>query len=162
MLPLWSVNSCNSVGLEVLAPAMLDLLSVEGYYFDFPDKAYLLKTRAARLSRMPLERIYLKAPSSLLHSLEVTKARHSRGFTPYFFNVVSFPSFATGRLQTPMESFSAHRAYCGLSSYIATIWVLAMVCRRECDRSAAISKRSNCYLGVLLPFLGQYGILSGL
>ncbi|PSN61437.1 hypothetical protein BS50DRAFT_578453 [Corynespora cassiicola Philippines] len=70
MLPRWRIGECNAVGFEVLAPALLDLLSTQGYEFEFPDRVKLLKVRDAKLSRINLEHLHRAAPSALLHSLE--------------------------------------------------------------------------------------------
>ena len=77
MLHLWRVNTCNAVGFEILIPALLDLLTKQGYDFDFPDRAALLEIRAAKLDRVRPAMLYQMAPVALLHSLE---AFH--GWTP--------------------------------------------------------------------------------
>ncbi|ORY03146.1 hypothetical protein BCR34DRAFT_492590 [Clohesyomyces aquaticus] len=66
----WRIESCNAVGFEVLAPGLLDLLSAEGFEFDFPSKTQLLKLRDAKLARLSPEMMYKLGPSALLHSLE--------------------------------------------------------------------------------------------
>ena len=70
MLRQWQISTCNAVGFEVLAPALLDLLSAEGFRFDFPDRTKLLKVRAAKLSRVKWDHLDRAAPSALLHSME--------------------------------------------------------------------------------------------
>ncbi|KAF2744065.1 hypothetical protein M011DRAFT_461105 [Sporormia fimetaria CBS 119925] len=70
MLALWDVDTCNSVGFEVLCPALLGLLSSQGHEFWFPSKEKLFKVREAKLARVSPKMIYKLAPSALLHSLE--------------------------------------------------------------------------------------------
>ena len=77
MLRVWRVDTCNAVGFEVLTPALLDLLTAQGYDFDFPDREALLKIRAAKMDRVRPAMLYQMAPLALLHSLE---AFH--GWTP--------------------------------------------------------------------------------
>ena len=77
MLRVWRVDTCNAVGFEILTPALLDLLTAQGYDFDFPDRAALLKIRAAKMDRVRPAMLYQMAPVALLHSLE---AFH--GWTP--------------------------------------------------------------------------------
>ena len=77
MLRMWRVDTCNAVGFEILTPALLDLLTAQGYDFNFPDRAALLKIRAAKMERVQPAMLYQVAPVALLHSLE---AFH--GWTP--------------------------------------------------------------------------------
>jgi hypothetical protein len=70
MLNRWRVESCNAVGFEILAPGMLDLLSVEEFEFSFHSKTQLLEVRDAKLARLSPEMMYKLGPSALLHSLE--------------------------------------------------------------------------------------------
>ncbi|KAF2018551.1 hypothetical protein BU24DRAFT_458311 [Aaosphaeria arxii CBS 175.79] len=70
MLTQWNVDTCNAVGFEVLCPAMLGLLSSQGYDFDFPSKKKLFQIRDIKLARISPKVIYKLAPSALLHSLE--------------------------------------------------------------------------------------------
>jgi hypothetical protein len=70
MLDTWRIELCNAVGFEILAPGMLDLLSMEGFEFNFNSKAELLKVRDAKLARLSPEMMYKLGPSALLHSLE--------------------------------------------------------------------------------------------
>ena len=70
MLRMWRVDTCNAVGFEILTPALLDLLTAQGYEFDFPDRAKLLKIRAAKMHRVQPAMLYQMAPVALLHSLE--------------------------------------------------------------------------------------------
>jgi len=57
----------RTVGLE---PYALDLIAKQGISFDFPARARLFEVRSQKLSKIPPEYLYHKAPSSLLHSLE--------------------------------------------------------------------------------------------
>ena len=70
MLRVWRVDTCNAVGFEILTPALLDLLTAQGYDFDFPDRAALLEIRAAKMDRVRPAILYQMAPVALLHSLE--------------------------------------------------------------------------------------------
>ncbi len=70
MLAHWHIDLCNAVGFEVLAPALLNLLSAQGYDFDFPGQVRLLKARDKKLAKISLDKLYLACPSALLHSLE--------------------------------------------------------------------------------------------
>ncbi|KAL9589516.1 MAG: hypothetical protein Q9203_001686 [Teloschistes exilis] len=70
MLGRWRVDDCNAVGFEVLIPALLDALGKQGFAFDFPGKARLFETRAAKIQRIQLFLSEGKAPMALLHSLE--------------------------------------------------------------------------------------------
>lgn len=76
LLEEWHIESCDAVGFEILFPSLLDLLLIEGYSFDFPDREKLLSMRKAKLQHLKPEYLYTKAPSTLLHSLE---AFHSWG-----------------------------------------------------------------------------------
>ena len=70
MLRIWRTDICNAVGFEVLAPALLDLLAMQGQTFDFPDRAKLLNIRADKIQRVQPAMLYNTAPAALLHSLE--------------------------------------------------------------------------------------------
>ncbi|KAL8641761.1 MAG: hypothetical protein Q9228_001478 [Teloschistes exilis] len=70
MLGRWRVDDCNAVGFEVLIPALLDALGKQGFAFDFPGKARLFETRAAKIQRIQLFLSQGKVPMALLHSLE--------------------------------------------------------------------------------------------
>jgi hypothetical protein len=70
MLNTFSVDECDAVGFEILAPGMLDLLAKEGIEFDFRHKDQLLKLCSAKLQRLSPEMMYKLGPSALLFSLE--------------------------------------------------------------------------------------------
>lgn len=70
MLDKWNVAKCDAVGFEILAPGMLDLLSMEGIEINFQNKTQLLKLRDAKLDHLNPEHMYKLGPSALLHSLE--------------------------------------------------------------------------------------------
>lgn len=87
MLHHWDVVNCNTVGIEVLCPSLLGLLSSQGYDFAFPARRSLFEMRDSKLARVTPKMIYQVAPSALLHSLEafhdwnpndfdVSKVRH--------------------------------------------------------------------------------------
>ena len=59
-----------SVGVEVLVPALLELLEAEGIIFTFPGKSELFLRRDCRLSRIPTGQQLDKTPTTMLHSLE--------------------------------------------------------------------------------------------
>ena len=58
-----------SVGFDVLAPALLELLEREGIIFYFSSRRELFQRRDARLSRVPIAQLN-RMPSTMLHSLE--------------------------------------------------------------------------------------------
>lgn len=70
LLEKWRVGDCRTVGFEVLAPSLLDLLQEEGIHLKFPDKDLLLKIRNKKLAKVQPETLYSTTPSTLLHSLE--------------------------------------------------------------------------------------------
>jgi hypothetical protein len=59
-----------SVSLELRLPALLDLLELEGYTFDY-DRTYLTKLQSKKISKVNLDAIFNGPQSSLLHSVEV-------------------------------------------------------------------------------------------
>lgn len=69
MLVAWDVRASDQVGLELLVPQHLTLLEQEGIQLEFPQMAYCISLRNAKMARLPLELIY-KGPSTLYHSLE--------------------------------------------------------------------------------------------
>jgi len=70
MLEPWRVDRCKAVGFEVLIPSLLELLSAESIWFDFPGRTLLLQMRDKKLSKVRPEMLYMNAPVALLHSLE--------------------------------------------------------------------------------------------
>jgi hypothetical protein len=70
MLACWHSGTCNTVGFEVISLALLDVLSSEGYKFEFPDQERLLARRKAKMTRLQPDQLHHTAPSALLHSLE--------------------------------------------------------------------------------------------
>jgi hypothetical protein len=71
MLIQWDMETCNSVGFEVLIPGMMSLLALHGYEFEFPGKKKLLLIRDLKMSRVQPQMLYESAaPLALIHSLE--------------------------------------------------------------------------------------------
>jgi len=48
MLEPWRVDRCKAVGFEVLIPSLLELLSAESIWFDFPGRTLLLQSQPQR------------------------------------------------------------------------------------------------------------------
>ena len=63
------VTTHCGVGFDLLMPALVELLEIEGIYFQFPCKQKLFEKRRAKLSRMPVEQLKQK-PQTILHSVE--------------------------------------------------------------------------------------------
>ena len=68
-LQCFGSTSYYSVGIEVLVPALLELLEKEGIMFSFSGRQTLFQRRDAKLSRVPKGQLD-KLPSTILHSLE--------------------------------------------------------------------------------------------
>lgn len=69
ILQQFESSSYYSVGIEVLVPALLELLEKEKISFQFPGRQALFQKRDAKLSRVPMRQLD-KIPSTILHSLE--------------------------------------------------------------------------------------------
>ncbi|KAF2839019.1 Ent-kaurene synthase, partial [Patellaria atrata CBS 101060] len=69
-LEVWDVPASTHVGFEVLVPAMLDFLEVEGIAFEFRGKDPLMKIRSAKLAKLSPEILYSSERTTALHSLE--------------------------------------------------------------------------------------------
>ena len=70
MLESWNLRDCQRVGYEMLLPGLLDCLASYNLHFDFANKSGIFALRKEKVSRLPVERLYDAAPSTLLHSLE--------------------------------------------------------------------------------------------
>ena len=70
MLCKWQIDCCNSVGFEILIPGLLDLLRLQGYNFDFPDREKLFKVRNSKMARLESSMSQGVTPIVVLHSLE--------------------------------------------------------------------------------------------
>jgi hypothetical protein len=66
----WDVAGSNSVGFEIIIPAVLELLEGEGLVFDFKGKRDLLAIRELKLARFKPEYLYGKQRLTAVHSLE--------------------------------------------------------------------------------------------
>lgn len=69
-LQQWNVQSCDSVGFEVLVPTLLELLEDEGLFFEFGGKQQLLQIRSQKLSVIRPDILYQGRHFPLMHSLE--------------------------------------------------------------------------------------------
>jgi hypothetical protein len=70
LLRAWDVESCDSVGFEVLVPTLLELLEDGGVTFDFAGRERLIQIRTQKLARVRPEFLYQGRHFALLHSLE--------------------------------------------------------------------------------------------
>ena len=66
----WDVASADYVGFEVVIPAMLELLNLEGIHFDFPGRALLMDLNQQKISKIPPSIWSKSLQTSLLYSLE--------------------------------------------------------------------------------------------
>jgi hypothetical protein len=69
-LQAWDVAQSNSVGFEIIIPAVLELLEVEGLVFNFEGKSELIAIREAKMARFKPEYLYGEQRLSAVHSLE--------------------------------------------------------------------------------------------
>jgi hypothetical protein len=66
----WDVPSTVHVGFEILVPALLDLLRVEGLDLQFPGVKILMAMNQRKLAKFTPAALYMPKKTTLLHSLE--------------------------------------------------------------------------------------------
>ncbi|KFY24016.1 hypothetical protein V491_02322 [Pseudogymnoascus sp. VKM F-3775] len=66
----WDVSTSNHAGFEMIVPTLLEMLEKDDFFFDFNDKAELLRINAAKLSKFNPETLYSKFKSTAIYSLE--------------------------------------------------------------------------------------------
>jgi len=70
LLDVWDVASTVHVGFEVLVPALLEYIRLEGVSFTFPDIETLKRFNGEKLKKFKPEYLYGKMQLTALHSLE--------------------------------------------------------------------------------------------
>lgn len=66
----WDVASADYVGFEVVIPAMLELLNLEGISFDFPGRPLLMNLNQQKISKIPPSIWSKNLQTTLVYSLE--------------------------------------------------------------------------------------------
>ncbi|KAJ9485074.1 hypothetical protein VN97_g8290 [Penicillium thymicola] len=70
ILDEWDVDATVHVGFEVLVPALLGYLEIEGIVLSFPGRDRLFAVRDQKLARFKPELLYMPVQTTALHSLE--------------------------------------------------------------------------------------------
>ncbi|KAJ5941997.1 Phyllocladan-16-alpha-ol synthase [Penicillium verrucosum] len=66
----WDVDATVHVGFEILVPALLGYLEIEGIVFSFPGRDRLFAVRDQKLARFKPDLLYMPVQTTALHSLE--------------------------------------------------------------------------------------------
>ncbi|RYP17316.1 hypothetical protein DL765_004607 [Monosporascus sp. GIB2] len=99
-LAVWDVSAATHVGFEIIVPALLKQLELEGFTFNFDGRDELYKLNAEKLAGFNPEYLYRKTQMTALHSLEA------------FIGVIDFDRVAHHKaLGSMMASPSSTAAY---------------------------------------------------
>ena len=66
----WDVASADHVAFEIVIPAMLEFLNLEGIHFDFPGRPLLMNLNQQKMSKIPPSIWSKNLQTTLLHCLE--------------------------------------------------------------------------------------------